>query len=197
MAVDHGDVLEVVVRYSWGGLYYLINAFRFVYLHTSSRTETQCLADFKPWTDTLYGQLDDCLTTNIAIAKPLINEVYPTPRWIGETATTARSGIRGANPLPIGACAAITCYSNVSRKRGTYRFSGVYIGDQNAGVLSTAYMIELNQLAQALVFGWTDPGTGMNYRRVFYNWRDHSWTTITGVQARPSVSYLRRRRPRD
>jgi len=196
MTVYSGDILEIVVRYKWSGLYDLVNTFRFTYLHTSNRSDTQALADLKPWCDTLYGQLDDCITTNVLIAKPLLNQVAPFPRVIGEVATTARNGIRGSTPLPIGACSAITVYTGLPRRRGTYHFSGVSKDDNDTGVLSSAYMTELNQLGAALVFGFTDPVTGMNYRRILYDWRAGVWTTITAYQARPSIMYLRKRRPR-
>lgn len=194
MAVANGTVLECVVN----GLFTLItpcvNVIRLQLVSGGPITEAQCVVDLKTWTDLLYGDLDDILTTSYRILSPVINEVSPNPRYLGTTTTTARTGIGSGDCLPIGACMRIKMTADNPRIRGSHWFTGVRKDYVTSGVVNASGLPQLQGLGQWLVNASTI--NGRVYRRGSWSVAHGVFTPWTGFTADSHISYLLRRVPR-
>lgn len=195
MTINTGDVLELVNRGYYQGSIPAFNVARYQYTTVGSIADATAIADFTYFTPLLMGEQDDVQVNAVTYAKSLLNQVYPTPRFLSEITHGKPNGIRNVEPLPLGCCFRILKYSNVTRIRGNVWIAGVGMDLVTAGKLTTTAINEMTALGAYYVQGFTR--LGRTYLGGSFNQVTHAFVLWSAYKIDPLVSYLTRRIPRN
>jgi hypothetical protein len=193
--MNYGTIVEVIFRSTWNNLYKVYNVQRLMIGTVAGVTDAQSITDLKLWANNVIAQQDDIQTNLIKYQDNLLNEVYPTPRFIGTLAKVSTTGSLTSDTLPIGCVMNGCCLTGHNRQRSMKYFAGISKAHVEGGVLTAA---AIAQLTECLAL-YTNAFTTSSHYYVPGCWsvKYSEFNAFTGYIYDNLPSYFRRRKPRE
>lgn len=191
--MNQGTVFETVTRSLWNNLYPCYNVQRWLCDTVGGITDAQLLADYYTRLNLLIGEQDDFQTSIIKYQSFLVNEVYPTPRYIGTIANTKTVGSISTNPLPIGAVISCCEHTSHPRRKSMKYFSGLPLSQVTGGVFTSA--VQTMVIEAMTYYGGHFTLSAHVYKSVVWSRLYQEYSLVEYRTIDPVCSYFRRRRP--